>query len=204
MTLTAFATIWFIHFLAAASPGPAILLAARTGITRGFTAGAWLALGFGLGSVIWALAALFGLAVLFKLAPALFWGFKIVGGLFLLWIAFKMWHKAKEPILFESEGAPPLSSLATLRLGLLTQLSNPHPAVFFGAVFVNTIPPGTSAPWLSLILLIVLLNQLVCNMIVARAFSFSAPRAAYVRFKVLIDRSFGGLLAALGLKIAVT
>lgn len=204
MTLTAFATVWFIHLLAAASPGPSILMAARTGVTRGFATGAWLSLGIGLGALLWALAALFGLALLFQLAPALFWGFKVAGGLFLLWIAFNMWRHAKVPLDFGAASAAPLSPLAALRLGLFTQMANPKPAVFFGAVFVNTIPPGTSPAWLGLILLTVLANELACTLTVARAFSFAGPRAAYSRFKTAIDRSFGGLLAALGLKIAVT
>jgi threonine/homoserine/homoserine lactone efflux protein len=204
MTLAAFATVWFIHLLAAASPGPAILMAARTGVTRGFRTGAWLSLGIGIGALFWAVAALFGLAVLFKIAPALFWGFKIAGGLFLCWIAFQMWRHADEPIQFEGEGIAPMSAFSAVRLGVLTQLSNPKPAVFFGAVFVSTIPPGTSLPWIGLILLVVLLNELVCTMAVARAFSFAGPRALYARLKTWIDRSFGGILALLGLKIAAT
>jgi threonine/homoserine/homoserine lactone efflux protein len=39
---------------------------------------------------------------------------------------------------------------------------------------------------------------------VARAFSFAGPRQAYARLKTGIDRSFGGILALLGLKIAAT
>ncbi|OZA07371.1 MAG: transporter, partial [Rhodobacterales bacterium 17-64-5] len=39
MTLAALATVWFVHLLAAASPGPAILMAARTGVTQGFVTG---------------------------------------------------------------------------------------------------------------------------------------------------------------------
>ena len=77
-------------------------------------------------------------------------------------------------------------------------------AVFFGAVFVGTVPPGTTLPWMGALLLIILANELFCVLSVARAFSFEAPRRAYVRLKAGIDRAFGGLLALLGLKIALT
>ena len=203
MTLAALATVWFVHLLAAASPGPAILMAARTGVTQGFATGMWLSLGIGVGALVWAGAALFGMATLFHLAPSLLWAFKIGGGLFLLWIAFQMWRHAPEPLEIPT-GATPTSPFAAFRLGVLTQLSNPKPAVFFGAVFVNTIPAGTSLPWLSLILLLVLLNELACTLAVARAFSLAGPRNAYQRFKLYIDRSFGGILALLGIKIAAT
>jgi threonine/homoserine/homoserine lactone efflux protein len=204
MTAAALFTVWVVHLLAAASPGPAILMAARTGVTQGFATGLWLSVGIGFGALFWAVAALFGMATLFHVAPSLLWGFKIAGGLFLLWIALQMWRHAADPLEIPAEGVTPRSPGSALRLGVLTQLSNPKPAVFFGAVFVNTIPAGTSLPWIALILGLVFLNELACTMAVARAFSLPAPRAAYQRFKLYIDRSFGGLLALLGVKIAAT
>jgi threonine/homoserine/homoserine lactone efflux protein len=54
------------------------------------------------------------------------------------------------------------------------------------------------------LLIAIFLNELICNIVVARAFSFDAPRQAYARLKTGIDRSFGGILALLGLKIAAT
>jgi threonine/homoserine/homoserine lactone efflux protein len=204
MTWAALATVWFVHLLAAASPGPAILMAARTGVTQGFLTGMWLSVGIGIGALFWAVAALFGMATLFHLAPSLLWAFKIGGGLFLLWIAFQMWRHAAEPLDMKMEGSVPATPLSALRLGVLTQLSNPKPAVFFGAVFVNTIPAGTSLPWIALILALVMVNELACTLAVARAFSLAGPQRAYQKFKLHIDRTFGGILALLGLKIAAT
>ncbi len=98
MTLSAFLAAYLLHLIAAASPGPAVLMAARIGVTEGLKTGAYLAMGLGLGALFWAVSALFGLAVLFKLAPALLWGFKLAGGLFLIWIALQMWLHAAEPL----------------------------------------------------------------------------------------------------------
>ena len=204
MTLSAFLAAWAIQLVAAASPGPAILMSARTGVTEGFRTAAWLSLGIGLGAVVWALAALFGLALLFAVAPMLFWAFKVAGALFLLWVAVQMWRHAPEPLDMGATDRPPRSAASALRLGLVTQLANPKPAVFFGAVFVGTVPPGTSAPWLVALLLAILANELFCNLVVARAFSFEGPRLAYTRLKAGIDRTFGGVLALLGLKIVLT
>jgi threonine/homoserine/homoserine lactone efflux protein len=203
MTLAAFTAAWFLHFLAAASPGPAVLMAARTGVTEGFRTGAWLAAGIGLGAVFWAMAALFGLALLFQIAPALLWGFKLAGGLFLIWMAVQMWRHAAEPLDMGSGDTPPRSAASALRLGILTQLANPKPAIFFGAIFVGTVPPGTTLPWIALLLVAIFLNELFCNILVARAFSFDGPRRTYQRLKSTIDRSFGGILALLGLKVAL-
>jgi threonine/homoserine/homoserine lactone efflux protein len=204
VTLAAFLAAWGLHLIAAASPGPAVLMTARTGMTEGFLTAVWVAVGVALGAVVWAIAALFGLAILFTVAPALLWGYKIVGGLFLCWIAWQMWSHAREPLEMAAEGATPRSKRSAFRLGLVTNLANPKPAVFFGAVFVGTVPPGTTLPWIAALLLVVFLNEVVCNVAVARAFSFAAPRRAYARMKTTIDRSFGGILALLGIKIAAT
>ncbi|MFN7598416.1 MAG: LysE family translocator [Cereibacter sp.] len=204
MTFAGFTAAWAMHFLAAASPGPAILMAARTGVTQGLRTGIFLAAGLGIGALVWACAALFGLALLFKAAPALLWGFKIAGGVFLCSLAWKMWRHADDPLVMTAEGATPQGALSALRLGITTQLANPKPAVFFGAVFVGTVPPGT-APWVVVALLLtVFLNEMICTVAVARIFSFPAPRRIYLRLKSSIDRCFGGLLAVLGLKLAVT
>ncbi len=203
MTLAAFLAAWALHLVAAASPGPAVLMAARTGVSEGFRTGVWLAFGLGLGAVVWAVAALFGLAVLFRVAPALLWGFKVVGGLFLCWIAFNMWRHAAEPMAPPGEGRVARGVWGALWLGLATQLANPKPAVFFGAVFVGTVPPGTSLPWIAALLLAVWVNEVACNIAVARLFSFGRTRSLYARLKARIDRVFGGILAVLGLKIAV-
>lgn len=204
MTLTAFLTAWAVHLVAAASPGPAVLMTARTGVTQGFRTGVWLAVGIGIGACIWATAAVFGLAVLFKAAPALLWAFKLTGAAFLCWIALQMWLHAREPLAMTPPDKVPHSDTSAVRLGIMTQLANPKPAVFFGAVFVSTVPAGTSLPWIAALLLMIFVNELACNVLVARAFSFDGPRRTYGRMKTTIDRSFGGILALLGVKIAVS
>ena len=96
--MTAFLAAWFLHLIAAASPGPTILMSARIGVTEGMRSGAFFSIGCAFGALFWALMALFGLAVLFQLLPTLLWGFKLAGGLFLLWIALQMWRHAPDPL----------------------------------------------------------------------------------------------------------
>jgi threonine/homoserine/homoserine lactone efflux protein len=204
VTASAFLAAWFIHLLAAASPGPTILMAARIGVTDGMRSAAFLSLGFGIGIMVWALAALSGLALLFQAAPALFWTFKIAGGLFLVWIAFQMWRHASEPLPEATASGAARTPLSALRLGLATQLSNPKPALFFGAVFLGTVPPDASPQAIALLLFAMFMNEIVCTAGVARIFSLERSRAIYAGLKSAIDRVFGGILALLGLKLALT
>ncbi|EKX56966.1 LysE family translocator [Cereibacter johrii] len=202
MSLAAFAAAWLLHLMAAISPGPAVLMSARTGMSEGLRTGAILALGLAAGALVWASAALFGLALLFKVAPSLLWGMKIAGALYLLRMAYVMWREADRPFDTGQAGRPPRSAASAFRLGLFTQLSNPKPAVFFSAIFIGTVPQD-AAPWaVGLLLLAVFLNEFLWNTFVARVFSFERARSGYISLKSVIDRSFGGLLALLGVKLA--
>ncbi len=203
MTAAAFLSIALLHLMAAISPGPSFVMAVRTAASEGLVAALGVAIGLGLGAVVWALAALFGLHLLFELAPTLLLAFKLAGAGFLLWIAFQTWRHAREPLPVAADGAPARSLAGGLRLGLLTQLANPKPAVFFGAVFVGLVPPGSSPAALALLLLVILLDETLWYALVARVFSLDRARAAYGRAKRSVDRVFGGLIAAFGLKIAI-
>ena len=203
MTLAAFLAFAALSLFAAISPGPAVLMAARTGLTEGFRTGAALATGIGAGAVFWAACAMFGLNLLFAAAPALLWALKIGGGAYLIWMGIKLWRSASTP--FDTTDARPVprSAASAFRLGLFTQLANPKPAVMFSAIFLGTVPQGT-APWVyAALLAVVFANETIWNTIVARIFSLERTRNGYISLKTIIDRSFGTLLALLGLKVAL-
>lgn len=202
MTLAAFLSVALMHLMAAISPGPAVLMSARIGLTEGMRAGVFVAAGIGLGGVVWASAALFGLNLVFQAAPSLLWALRLGGAAYLLWMAWGLWRNADAPIL--AAGATvPRGAFAAFRLGLWTQLSNPKPAVLFSAIFLGTVPQGTPV-WVCVALLaVVFLNETLWNSAVARIFSFNRARQVYISLKSVIDRTLGGLLALLGIKIAI-
>lgn len=203
MTLTAFIAVALLHLMAAISPGPAVLMAARTGVTEGLRTGMFLAIGIGVGAVVWAAAALFGLALVFQAAPALLWGLKIIGGAYLIYMAWGMWRGADQPLDMAASNLP-RSAASAFRLGVVTQLSNPKPAILFSAIFIGTVPPGTAAWVYAALLAVVFLNEAIWCTLVARIFSFNRSKAVYIGLKSILDRAFGGLLAVLGVKIALT
>jgi threonine/homoserine/homoserine lactone efflux protein len=193
-----------LTLLGAISPGPAVLMSARTGLTEGFRTGAVLAIGIGAGAVFWATAAMLGLNALFAVAPGLLWALKIAGGCYLVWMGVKLWRAAPQPLNTRDVRAVPRSPGSAFRLGLVTQLANPKPAVLLGAIFLGTVPPGTPLAVCLALLLVLFLNETVWNILVARIFSLDRTRTVYLSLKTVIDRCFGGLLALLGLKIATS
>jgi threonine/homoserine/homoserine lactone efflux protein len=204
VTLTGFMAFAGLTLLGAISPGPAVLMSARTGLTEGFRTGAVLAIGIGAGAVFWASAAMLGLNALFAMAPGLLWAFKLAGGTYLAWMGWKLWRAAPQPLDTADTRAVPRSGPSAFRLGLTTQLANPKPAVLLGAIFLGTVPPDTPLVICLALLAVLFLNETVWNILVARVFSLDRTRTVYLNLKTAIDRCFGGLLALLGLKIATT
>ncbi|MBU2936208.1 MULTISPECIES: LysE family translocator [Pacificibacter] len=205
MTLAALVAFYFVHLAAAISPGPAVLLAARTALREGMLKGAYLAIGIGLGACFWALAALFGLAILFQVAPVLLTVLKICGGLYLGYLAYKIWKHAPEPMTTEMpEGYEGLSGLALIWLGITTQLANPKPALFFGTIFLTLVPAHPPLWVYPVVLSIIFFNDCGWNIIVSRIFSLERTRRTYLTLKTTIDRVFGGLLAALSAKLVLS
>ncbi len=204
MTISAFIAVALLHLMAAISPGPSVLMAARIGVTEGFRSGVAVAVGIGVGGVFWACAALFGLALLFEYAPMLLTALKIAGGAFLLFMAYKLWKSADEPLVQASDDTPPRSLISAFMLGLVTQVSNPKPAILFAAIFIGTVPATAGSGTYAALLAVVFFNEALWNTLVSRIFSMQKTRATYLNLKGWIDRAFGGLLGLLGIKIAAT
>lgn len=201
MTWAAFLTVAALHLVAAISPGPAFVMTLRTAVTQGFRPSVGLAAGLGLGAVVWAVAALAGLALLFQVAPPTLVALKLFGAAFLLWLAIGMWRHAGAP-LPEAAPAAPQGLGRAFRLGLGTQLANPKPAVFFGAVFVGLVPPETPLAVRLALLAVVFANETLWYILVARLFSSRRAQHVYGRLKGRVDRVFSGLMAALAVKMA--
>ena len=77
--------------LAILTPGPSIIATVQTAFAHGRERALPYALGLAVGASLWCIFALLGLAVLFKLHPSLYAGFKIFGGFYLLWFAWALW-----------------------------------------------------------------------------------------------------------------
>lgn len=203
MTPIAYLALAAAHLLAAISPGPSFVLSVKTAAAEGFRPAAGLALGFGIAAMIWATAALVGLSLLFEVVPVLFTALKVLGGLFLVWLAVMMWRHAPDPVPIADPMAAPRGMGSAVRLGTLAMLANPKPAVFFGAIFVGIVP-ATALPWeKALVLGNVLVVEMAWYVLVARLFSLRRARAAYIRFKTALDRTLGVALATLGLRLAI-
>ncbi|MDE1145471.1 MAG: LysE family transporter [Azospirillaceae bacterium] len=193
--------------LGAMSPGPSFVLVTRTAVTQSRRNGLAAAIGMGVGGLFFGTLALLGLTALLAQVAWLNMALRLAGGLYLLYLAFRIWRGAGAPLTMMAGAAAdePASSLGrAFAVALATQLSNPKTAVAYASIFAALLP--ASAPSAQLLLVLpplIFLIEAGWYTVVALAFSLEGPRRAYIKAKRGIDQVTGAVMGALGLRLMV-
>jgi threonine/homoserine/homoserine lactone efflux protein len=138
--------------------------------------------------------------------PGVYTALKVVGGLYLMWIAFNIWRGARQPLEMGGGdlGASRRTVLQSFRQGLVTQLSNPKIVVGYSSVFAALLPAQFPLPAALLVLVGVLVMETGWYAVVAVVLSSAVPRAAYLHSKAAVDRTAAGAMGLLGLRLVAT
>lgn len=143
-----------------ATPGVDLLLTISRTLQHGVRGGLAAAAGISAGCVIHAIGAAFGLAALLAASAEAFDALKLLGAVYLAWLAFGMWRNALRPAdpaaPAPGADAPPAEPVALSVLfsqGLLTNVMNPKVAIFFLALlpqFIADDAPDKTLAFLAL------------------------------------------------------
>ncbi|WP_321782742.1 LysE family translocator [Paraburkholderia sp. J94] len=201
---TAVVSILAALLLGAMSPGPSFVMVARNAIGLSRRDGVATALGMGVGAICFAGIALAGLYTLLATVAWLYAGLKIAGGLYLLYIASRIWRGAGEPIAMNRDVAGGTRPGKSFWMGLTTQLSNPKTAVAYGSIFVALLPQHPPTWCYFALPPLVFAIETGWYTVVALCFSSQRPRDLYLRAKGWIDRLAAGAIAALGLRLILS
>ncbi|HEX7644500.1 MAG TPA: LysE family translocator [Burkholderiaceae bacterium] len=198
---SAFVSILAALLLGAMSPGPSFVIVVRNAIGLSRRDGLATALGMGVGGVLFAGVALVGLYQVLAAVSWLYIGLKIAGGLYLLYLASRIWRGAAQPLAMEDGGTMQQGGRKSFWVGLSTQLSNPKTAIYYASIFAALLPQHPPL-WCQLALPpCIFMIEAGWYTLVALGFSSSCPRAWYLRMKTGVDRAAAGAIAALGLRL---
>jgi threonine/homoserine/homoserine lactone efflux protein len=191
--------------LGAMIPGPSFVLVARNAISLSRRDGLATALGMGVGGIFFGGIALAGLYTLLLAVEWLYIALKIAGGLYLLYIASKIWRGASQPLsVDEGASADARNARKSFWVGLTTQLSNPKTAIWYGSIFAALLPQQPPL-WCYIALPpLVFCIEAGWYTIVALGFSSRRPRELYLRARRWVDRVAACAIAALGLRLIFT
>ncbi len=149
LTTDQFLTFLIGGLLVNLAPGQDIVFASACGIQGGPRAGVIAGFGVGVGVFWHILLAALGLSALVAAHPVALSAIRYAGAAYLLWIAVKSWRAGA---LAEGQGTPSLRR-AFLR-GILSNVLNPKPILFFLAFLPQFVNPAAALPvWQQIVLL---------------------------------------------------
>lgn len=128
-TLLAYCTALFI---AAAIPGPGMTAIVARALGSGFRETFFMGLGLVLGDLIYLTAVILGLAFVAQTFTAAFMVIKILGALYLVYIAYKLWTAGLLPQDIEAKKSASMG--LSFLSGLLVTLGNPKTMLFYVAL----------------------------------------------------------------------
>lgn len=201
--LPVFLSILGALLLGAMSPGPSFVLVSRLSIAASRRDGLAAAVGMGVGGAMFAGLALVGLTALLMQVAWLYLGLKIAGGAYLIYLGFRIWRGAREPLAVAAGDAVSRNLPRSFAVALVTQLSNPKTAVVYGSIFAALLPPAPPLWMLLTLPPLIFCIEAGWYSAVALAFSAEKPRAAYLRSKTWVDRAAGAVMAALGIRLLI-
>lgn len=193
-----------IAFLGALSPGPDFVIVTINSINYGKKAGFYTAFGVALGCIIHIAYCILGIGYVVQQSIWLFSIIKYLGALYLIYLWLKaLFAKHKPQDLPIAQGkAPRLTNTLAIKKGFLVNALNPKATLFFLSVFTQVINPKTP-------------------LLIQVGFGFEMITIAFLWFCTLtciltnhrfknhisasqkvIDKLLGGVLIALGLKVA--
>jgi threonine efflux protein len=194
-------TIAVMHMAAMASPGPNVLLVTQTAMAHSRQRGLAVAVGVASGALLLATGAALGLGLLIGQASWLRVAVQLAGGAYLIFIGVQTWLGANDPL----RGPAPARGglLRDYRRGLLTNLTNPKAAVFFGSILAPALDAGVSDAVRVAAVGLIAVNALWWHCLLAVVFSRPSVQLGYGRVKPVVDRVVGGLLGLLGARLGL-
>lgn len=185
------------------SPGPNIFAVMGTSMSLGRRQGLALAAGVSCGSAFWAVATATGLSSLLSAYAGALIVIQLVGGAYLLWLAFKAFRSAAAPgdveALAPKDGGP--AGLRLFLRGLTVQLTNPKAALTWIAVMSLGLAPDAPVWVAASIVAGTALMSLTAHCLYAVAFSTRPMVRLYGNARRWIQGALGLFFAYAGIRL---
>lgn len=201
--LMAFTLAGLVLFI---TPGPDMSLWLARTLAGGRPAGIAAATGTQLGCIVHSLLAAFGLSALIAASPAMFLALKIIGAIYLLWLAVDAVRNGSS--LNVAAGAPQSARVwRNLALGFTVNLSNPKVVLFFLTFlpqFVDAHDPDAAGKLLFLGIYFVVQSYPLAVLMIFGAERLVGSLKRRPRVLHAIDWLFAGVFSAFAIKVLTT
>ncbi len=197
--------IAILHWSVLLVPGFNFLLIGQLAAAGRHSAAMAAVAGMTVATLMWALLAVAGVGLVFTAHPSLRLLAQIAGGIYLIYLAFKMWRAAQKfTSASASDAALVLLPFAAFRAGFVTSALNPKIALFYGSVFATALPANPPDTLVFLAVVLVFVNSLVWHCSLALALSMPVIQSAYLRHSRVVSKVSGLMVAGMGVKLIVS
>ena len=184
------------------SPGPSFVLVANTTLSLSRNHGIAASIGMGAGGVILSLLALMGLHTILTNAPTAYLLLKLMGGIYLAYLAIRIWQGSRRDLTIETNTLKQSRSLKnTFFISLVTQLSNPKAAVIYSGIFAALLPEKIPHSLYFILPPLVFVVEAGWYLVVTMVLSTPSSRAAYLSSKIVYDRIAAGIMGILSFRL---
>lgn len=130
-------SVLLLFALNVVTPGASFILTVRNALSHGRLAGFLVAMGLSAVDVVYAIAALIGMATVLAQFPSFSLIVSVFGGLWLTRLGMSLYFKEASTY-EESEEPAPVGPLAFFKTGAFMGTTNPQGIVFFSSAFLTT------------------------------------------------------------------
>jgi threonine efflux protein len=201
--LPLFLSLFAVDLLAAMSPGPNFVLVTQSAVHQSRQYSLAIVCGFVVANLAWCSAVVLGLQKLFHLQPWLYDAIRVVGGGYLILLGVQLLWTNERPVRGE-QALLHRSVPSAFARGLLTNLSNPKSAIYFGGIFALFLKPGTSAWVQTVAISIVLFDTLLWYGSVALLLSAARMQRFYANTRRPIERVAGAVMTGFGARLVLS
>jgi threonine/homoserine/homoserine lactone efflux protein len=190
------------------TPGPDMSLWLAKTFAGGRNVGLAAMMGTNVGCCVHSLLAAFGISVLISASPVAFNAMKVIGAVYLLWLAYQtIRHGSMLSTSFGSSDDTRPAMLPAFLSGLIVNLSNPKVVLFFVTFlpgFVEASDPHVRGKLLFLGLYFVAFNAVLSTLFILMAERLVSTLKANPKIMRAIDYTFAGVFGIFALTIVRT
>ena len=203
--LAEFLTIAVLHLLAVMSPGPDFILISKNSLVYSRRTGVFSAIGLAFGIMLHITYCLIGIGLIISKSIIIFSLIKYAGAAYLIYIGIlslraKPQNQKIDEIIIQKS----ITAWQAIKTGFLTNALNPKATLFFLAVFTQVIHQSTPIGIKILYGAEMSFMTFLWFSIVAIVLSHKKIKQPFLRVQHLVERTMGGILILLGLKVALS
>jgi threonine/homoserine/homoserine lactone efflux protein len=191
-----------VSVLLGMAPGPDNIFVLTQSALKGRLAGLVVTIGLCTGIVIHTTAVAFGVAAIFKTSQFAFLVLKIVGALYLLYLAWQAFRASSRKIVIGGERQPHYAKL--YRRGFIMNITNPKISIFFLAFLPQFADPSKGSLPLQIMILgalFILSTVIVFGAIALLAGTLGEKFAHSSKAQLILNRVAGTVFTVLALKL---